>query len=360
MYQALKALQIGKITIPTPIIQGGMGVRISMAGLVSAVSNAGCLGTLASVGLGRFENLPMGEFVKVNNIALREEIRKTRKLTNNPFAVNIMGALTNFYEFVNLCVEEKVDIIVTGAGLPLDLPQYVPANTTMLVPIVSSSKALYLIIKKWMKKYNRIPDAVIIEGPLAGGHLGYRFEELKDLNSDLLMTILQDVKTLLSDMSISIPIIVGGGIFDGETAARYLRSGADGIQMATRFVCTTECEAHINFKKEYLRANADDIVIINSPVGLPGRVIKNDFVERVLEGKTSIVKCKFKCLRTCDPNKAPYCIAKVLADAADGKLENAFVFAGQNAYRCTAIKSVFEVINEIKTEIEYAWNNGPK
>lgn len=354
MTQKVRPLKIGNLEFFPPIIQGGMGVRISKSGLASAVSNAGCVGTIASVGLGRFEDVPGKEYVSVNNAALRAEIARTRTLTNRPFAVNIMGVLTNYHEFVKICVEEKVDIIISGAGLPLDLPAYDPEKVVKLLPIVSSARALAIIIKKWQKNYDRLPDGVIIEGPLAGGHLGYSPEDLKNLDPDSLMKTFKSVKQFLTESNLTIPVIVAGGIYDGKEIARFLRAGADGVQMATRFACTEECDAHVDFKNEFIRAKKEDIAIINSPVGLPGRVIMNPFVKRVMAGERVPFRCNYQCLKTCDPARSPYCIAKVLADAAGGNFEAAFAFAGQNAYRCDKIIPVAELVDTLKKEIEEA------
>jgi nitronate monooxygenase len=189
---------------------------------------------------------------------------------------------------------------------------------------------------------------------LAGGHLGYSPEDLRNLDPDSLMKTFKSVKQFLSESNLTIPVIVAGGIYDGKEAARFLRAGADGIQMATRFACTDECDAHIDFKNEFLRAKKEDIVIINSPVGLPGRVIMNPFVKRVMAGERVPFRCNYQCLKTCDPARSPYCIAKVLADAAGGKLEAAFAFAGQNAFRCDKIIPVAELVDTLKKEIEVA------
>ncbi|MCU0608415.1 MAG: nitronate monooxygenase family protein [Chitinispirillaceae bacterium] len=331
-----------------------MGVRISKSGLASAVANAGCCGTIASVGLGAFENVHGREFVSINNQALRDEIARTRARTNRPFAVNIMGALSNYREFVKVCVEEGVAIIISGAGLPLDLPQYDPERKVRLVPIVSSARALSIIIRKWQKNYQRQPDAVIIEGPMAGGHLGYAPEELDSISPESLFNTFTDVKNHLAEASLDIPIVVAGGIFDGTEAARFLREGASGVQMATRFVCTEECDADIRFKQEYLRATREDIVVIHSPVGLPGRVIMNPFVRKMVAGERIGFTCLYQCLKTCDPKKSQYCIAKALADAARGNFENAFAFAGQNAYRCTEITTVPKLVATLREEMEAA------
>ena len=331
-----------------------MGVRISRSGLVSAVANAGCVGTIASVGLGDFEYASGKEYVSISNAAIREEIRKTRTKTSRPFAINILGALSNYNELVKICVQERVAFIATGSRLPLDLPSYDPENRVGLIPIVSSVRALALIVRKWQKKYNRLPDAVIVEGPLAGGHLGYSREQLKQNDPDMLLEKFREVREYLTDLNLKIPLVVGGGIFDGKQAKRYLNSGADGVQMATRFVCTEECDAHINFKKEYLRAEEKDVVIIDSPVGLPGRVISNPFVQRMLAGERIPFHCNYKCLKTCNPAQSPYCIARLLAEAAAGNFENAFAFAGQNVHRCDKIVTVPEVIQAVEAEMKDA------
>jgi NAD(P)H-dependent flavin oxidoreductase YrpB (nitropropane dioxygenase family) len=262
-----------------------------------------------------------------------------------------MGVLTNYAELVTICVSEKVAIIISGAGLPLDLPKYDPEKVVKLIPIVSSARALSIIIKKWIKGYGRLPDGVIIEGPLAGGHLGYSQEDLLHLDPDSLFKTFTEVKSYLKEANHSVPVIVAGGIFDGKEAARFLRAGADGVQMATRFVCTEECDAHINFKMAYIKAEKEDIAIINSPVGLPGRVIVNPFVKKVMAGERIPFSCNYQCLKTCDPSRSPYCIAKVLADAAGGNFEKAFAFAGQNAWRCKEIIPVKKLVAMIVEEM---------
>jgi NAD(P)H-dependent flavin oxidoreductase YrpB (nitropropane dioxygenase family) len=348
----IKPLKIGNLEFYPPVIQGGMGARISKAGLVTAVAITGCLGTMASVGLGDFEHEPNKDFVSINNKALKDEIAQIRTKTNRPFAVNIMGALSNYHEFIKVCVEEKVSIIVSGAGLPLDLPEYDPHNIVKLIPIVSSARALNIIIKKWQKHYHRQPDAVIIEGPLAGGHLGYSPDDLVNIAPDALFNIFSSVKQYLLDSNLKIPVIVAGGIFDGRDAARFLQAGAEGVQMGTRFVCTEECDAHLNFKKEYLRAKKEDIIIIKSPVGLPGRVVVNPFVKNIMTGEKISFRCSYHCLKTCDPHNSQYCIAKALLNAAKGNLDKGFAFAGQNAYRCNEITTVSKLVSSLQNEME--------
>jgi len=352
MKKQLPELRIGDLTVYPPIIQGGMGVRVSRSGLASAVANEGCVGVIAGVGLGMFENRPGSEFESLNNDALRAEIRKARTMTKGIIGVNLMVVLSNYEPLVRTAVEEDVDLIISGAGLPLELPKYVAKKNIKLVPIISSARALQIICSKWKRNFDRLPDAVIVEGPKAGGHIGYDFQDVLEDRAPSLDTSVLEVVKLAQSFDPAIPVIAAGGIFDGKDVAHFLRLGASGVQMGTRFVCTDECDVHESFKKAYINAKKEDLVIIKSPVGLPGRVIKNKFVEEVQKGKTIPPSCSFHCLRTCNPKKAPYCIAKALTSAAEGNLDAGFVFAGSNAYRCTEIVPVKKLIEEIVSEAE--------
>jgi len=350
----IPALKIGNLEISPPIIQGGMGVRVSRANLASAVANTGCAGVIASAGLGQFENFSGAEFVKVNEEALRHEIRKAKSLTAGIIGVNIMVALSDYDSLVKTAVEENVDLIISGAGLPLNLPGYLNGGNTKLIPVVSSARTFQIICKRWKSRFNKLPDAVIVEGVRAGGHLGYSYECITDDTAPVLEQTITEIIKIADCFVPDIPVIAAGGIFDGDDIAHFLKLGASGVQMATRFVCTNECDAHDNFKQAYLNAGAEDLTIIKSPVGLPGRVIKNSFVEKIKQGKTMPFKCNYKCLRTCEPKKAPYCIAKALANAANGKLGESFVFAGSNAYRCNEIVPVKKLVEKLTEELALA------
>ncbi|MEI6676953.1 MAG: nitronate monooxygenase [Mariniphaga sp.] len=347
----IPTLKIGDLEINPPIIQGGMGVRVSGSGLASAVANEGCAGIIASVGLGAFEDETASKFAEVNNQALRAEIRKARSLSNGVIGVNVMVVLSNYEDLVKVCVEEKVDMIISGAGLPLDLPKQTAGSGIKLIPIVSSARAFSIIYRKWKQNYNKIPDGVVLEGPMAGGHLGFSFDDIVNDKTPSLEYLVKELVDYVSTLEETIPVIAAGGIFDGEDIARFLKIGASGVQMATRFVCTHECDVHEDFKQAYITANKEDITVIHSPVGLPGRVILNEFTQRVTKGETIPFRCPHHCLRSCNPRTAPFCIAKVLADASKGRLHNAFVFAGSNAYRCTEIVSVKTLINQLKEEL---------
>jgi nitronate monooxygenase len=351
MVKKIPSLHIGDLEINPPIIQGGMGVRVSGSRLASAVANEGCAGIIASVGLGDYENSKASDFVRVNNDALRKEIRKARAMSKGVIGVNVMVVLSNYEDLVKVCVEEKVDLIICGSGLPMDLPKLTEGSGIKLIPIVSSARAFNIIYRKWKQNYNRVPDAVILEGPLAGGHLGYGFDDVVAGKTATLEELVKELIDFVNGLEEKIPVIPAGGIYTGEDIARFLNMGASGVQMATRFVCTHECDVHEDFKHAYINATKDDITIIKSPVGLPGRVLKNKFVERIVAGETVPFKCPHHCLRSCNPRLAPYCIARALAMASKGKLEDSFVFAGANAYRCTEIVSVKALIDELAAGI---------
>jgi NAD(P)H-dependent flavin oxidoreductase YrpB (nitropropane dioxygenase family) len=354
MSNGLKPLLIGDLEIKIPIIQGGMGVKVSMASLASAVANCGAAGTIASVGLAYGIDEKGREFVEASNEALQKEIHLAKKLTKGVVGVNIMVALSNYEELVRTAAKENADFIISGAGLPLSLPEFTKGTSVKLIPIVSSPRATDLIIKTGKRRYNRLPDAIVVEGPMAGGHLGFKFEDLKSHEAtnleNLVVDILKVVKGHEAEFGTLVPIIAAGGIFDGKDIAKFLKLGVKGVQMATRFVATFECSVPDEFKKLYIAAREEDIVIIDSPVGMPGRTIMTEFVRRVIHGEKMSFKCSYKCLRTCNPTAVPYCIAKALCNAVTGDLDNAVVFAGSNVAKVNKIVSVKELIDELVGE----------
>lgn len=347
----IPTLQIGDLKICPPIIQGGMGVRVSGANLASAVANEGCAGVIASVGLGDFENVSASKFVEVNNVGLRDVVRKARAQSSGIIGVNVMVVLSNYEELIKICVEESVDMIICGSGLPLDLPKLTAGSNIKLIPIVSSARAFNIIYKKWKQNYNKVPDAVILEGPMAGGHLGFSYDDIINNTAKSLEELVRELVEFIGTLEEKIPVIAAGGIWDGADIAKFLKIGAAGVQMATRFVCTDECDVHDDFKQAYISATKEDIAIIKSPVGLPGRVIRNEFTKRVSMGETIPFRCPHHCLRSCDPRTAPYCIARVLGEASRGELDRAFAFAGANAYRCTEIVPVKKLVDQLKEEL---------
>ncbi len=355
MVSQLKPLVIGDLEIKVPIIQGAMGVMVSRASLASAVANCGGAGTIASVGLGYGTKENESNFVKASREGLLKEIRKAKELTRGVFGVNIMVALSNYEDLILTAVKEKVSFIISGAGLPLKLPEFVNDASIKLIPIVSSARAADIIIRTWKKRYNLFPDAIVVEGPMAGGHLGFKSEDLKSGNlvtlEDIIVDVIKLVKEYEKGSTVNIPVIAAGGIFDGKDVARFLRLGADGVQIATRFVTTFECSVADEFKQLYINAKEEDIVIIDSPVGMPGRAIKTIFTDKMIQGgRAAAFACNYQCLRSCNPKTAPYCIAKALFNSVSGNLDEAIVFAGSNVSRVKEIVSVKDLIDEIVSE----------
>jgi len=347
----MKTLKIGQFEAKFPLIQGGMGVGISMANLAASVANEGGIGVISAAGVGMFENERIKDFDHENTIALTKEITKAKNNTSGIIGVNIMVAMTNYKELVQSALNANVDIIFSGAGLPLDLPALLNHNThTKIVPIISSARAAKLITKRWTTKYNYLPDAFVIEGPKAGGHLGFKAEDI-DHESYSLENILKETIDILKPFEEThqqkIPLIVAGGIYTGKDIRKFINLGADGVQMATRFVTTYECDASDAFKQTYLDAKKEDIRLIKSPVGLPGRAIYNPYLKLVEEGKKHPFSCPYNCIITCKKEEAPYCISLALYNAKIGKLTHGFAFAGTNAYKAEKIMSVHDLFNEL-------------
>ncbi len=350
---SLPDLIIGDLRINPPIIQGGMGVRVSGSRLASAVSNEGALGVVASVVTGEEWPDRSLSYAARSYVSLRDMLQQTKLLTPNPIAVNIMCAVTNYEDLVKAADEEEVAAIISGAGLPLKLPALVKHRSIKLIPIVSSGRAADLICRSWLKKHNRLPDAFVVEGSLAGGHLGFSMDDVVTSHVPL-ESIVQDVLSVTANYTkehgISIPVIPAGGVFNGRDMARFLNLGANGVQMGTRFVCTDECDASLQYKEAYLNCRKEDILVIQSPLKLPLRVIRNSFVDRILSGEKVKFRCPYRCLVTCEPDKSPYCIAQALVNAYRGNMRAGFATCGANAYRVDRIVSVRELIQELVDE----------
>ncbi len=348
-------LRIGDLEARIPVIQGGMSVGISLSGLASAVANEGGIGVIGAAGIGMLEPDFNTNFREANKRALRKEIRKAKEMTNGIIGVNVMVALSDFYDLVSVAVDECADLVLLGAGLPLRIP--IRESATKVVPIVSSARAAKIIFQYWAKKYNRVPDAVVVEGPLAGGHLAFKKEQIEtpDYPLDKIVPeVISIIKFFEEQFNKNIPVIAAGGIYTGADINKFIQLGAQGVQMATRFVATHECDASIKFKEAYIKCKIEDLVIIDSPVGLPGRAIRNQFLEDVFSGIRKPFKCPWRCLKTCDFRKVPYCIALALTNAKRGNLEEGFPFAGKNAYRVDKIVSVKELIETLLEEYEKA------
>jgi NAD(P)H-dependent flavin oxidoreductase YrpB (nitropropane dioxygenase family) len=354
----LKELCIGNLTARVPIIQGGMGVGVSLSGLSSAVANAGGIGVIATAGIGMAEPDFFANYLEANLRALRKEIQKAREATKGILGVNIMVALSNFADMVRAAIEEKIDIIFSGAGLPLNLPQFrKPDTQTKLVPIVSSGRAATIICKRWIEKFNYSPDAIVVEGPRAGGHLGFKIEQIADpafALEKLIPEVIEALQPFAEKNDKPIPVIAAGGIYTGADMHKFTEMGAAGVQMATRFVTTKECDASHEFKQAYLDSKEEDIVIIKSPVGMPGRVIRNNFIDAMNRGDKEPYKCPYHCIITCDYKNSPYCIAHALINAQKGNLKHGFPFAGANAYRTTEIVSVKQLMESLVEEYNQA------
>jgi len=364
-FKKIPKLRIGNLEAKIPIIQGGMAIGISLSGLASAVANAGAIGVIGTAGIGMLEPDAAKNFTEANKRALRKVIRKAKKMTKGIIGVNIMAALSDFYDMVKIVVEEKADLVFIGAGLPLKgLEMLIPDKSkkvkTKVVPIVSSSRAAKIIFQYWQKNYHYVPDAVVVEGPSAGGHLGFKKEQINNPDFTLeriLPEVISVIKPYENEFDKNISVIAAGGIYTGADIYKYIQLGAQGVQMATRFVATYECDASIKFKETYLKCQKDDLMIIDSPVGLPGRAVNNKFLEEVSSGIRKPFKCPWKCLKTCDFKKAPYCIALALTNAKQGKFKDGFAFAGSNAYRADKIISVKELIETLSEEYEKASSN---
>ncbi len=347
----MRELQIGGINIPVPIIQGGMGVGISLSGLAAAVANQGGVGVISCAGLGLMYKNKATDYLQANIDGLKNEIRKAREATKGVIGVNIMSALTNFEDMVRTTIAEKADIIFAGAGLPLNLPSFLkPDSVTRLVPIVSSGKAARLICAKWKANFDYLPDAFVVEGPKAGGHLGFKKEQLADENYSLehiLPDVLREVKLFEEKYNKEIPVIAAGGLYDGNDIYKIMQMGAKGVQLGSRFVTTKECDASDVFKQQYIDSDESKIEIIQSPVGMPGRAFGNAFIDKVKKGLKVPKSCPFQCIKTCDISKSPYCIVTALYNAAKGNMKSGYAFAGSNAFRETKISTVKEVFDDL-------------
>ncbi len=360
---ALPSLKIGELTASMPVVQGGMGVGISLSGLASAVANEGGIGVIAGAMIGFLDKDVTKDPEAANIRALRQEILKAREKTKGIIGVNIMVALTHFSQLVRTAVENRADIIFSGAGLPTELPKLLLETCerkkeefkTKLVPIISSARAAAILAKKWMRHFSYMPDAFVVEGPKAGGHLGFKEEEIHEESfalDKIVRPIVDVAKGLEDQCGRAVPIIAGGGVFTGADIRKMLSLGCSGVQMATRFVATEECDADIRFKEAYVQAKDEDVTIIHSPVGMPGRAIQNDFIEASRQGKTKPFKCMYHCVKTCNREKTPYCIARALLNAMKGNLKAGFAFCGSNVGKVTAITSVHEVMESLRREYE--------
>ncbi|MGB9712204.1 NAD(P)H-dependent flavin oxidoreductase [Dissulfurimicrobium hydrothermale] len=345
-------LSIGNLVAPLPIIQGGMGIGISMSGLASAVARAGGIGVIAAVMIGitelDFHNDQKGSTFR----ALEKQIKAAKEAApGGIIGVNIMVALQDYDELARIAAVSGADLIISGAGLPLRLPGLIPDGCDIkLVPIVSSGRAAQIICRRWNEHFRRLPDAIVVEGPMAGGHLGFKREELDDPKNaieTLTLEVIEAVRPFEVMAGRRIPVIAAGGIYTGEDIYKFIKMGAAGVQMGTRFVATYECDASDRFKQAYIQAKKEDIEIIVSPVGLPGRALRSPFIEKAKRGEKRPRICVNKCIKTCNFKETPYCISMALINAQRGNLDAGFVFCGANVWRVDKIVSVQELMDEL-------------
>jgi nitronate monooxygenase len=360
----MRELKLGNLRIPIPIIQGGMGVGISLSGLAVAVANQGGVGVISAAGLSYVHRNPALDYLQANIEGLKKELRLAKEKTEGIIGVNIMVAMTNFADLVKTAIAEKVDVIFSGAGLPLGLPGFLTSGSnTKLVPIVSSGRAAQLICTKWKAAFDYLPDAIVVEGPKAGGHLGFKNDQIGDAHyslEELIPAVVKEVKAFEDKYHVEIPVIAAGGIYSGQDIYNILQKGAKGVQIGTRFVTTEECDASMGFKQSYINASENDIEIIQSPVGMPGRAVNNGFIEKVKQGLKRPIKCPHHCIRTCDVSSSPYCIISALYNAYKGNMKGGYAFAGTNAYLATKITTVKEIFQELIDGFQAALNGSPE
>lgn len=347
----LNSLKIGDLIAKVPIIQGGMGVGVSLSSLAGAVAKEGAIGVISAAQPGYLESDFGIDSLKANIRALGKHIKRAKSISNNGIiGVNIMWATRNYEDYVKCAIDNGADLIISGAGLPTDLPKFTEGSNIKLAPIVSPPKSASVILKMWDRRYGRTADMVIIEGPKAGGHLGFSNDSILEYESKgydkEVLEIIDIVKEYEEKYNKKIPVVFAGGVYDRNDIEHYISLGCSGVQMATRFVATEECDAHINFKMAYINSKKEDIMIVKSPVGMPGRAISNKFMEERKLTNEKINKC-YKCLKKCDMATIPYCITAALVRAVKGDVENSLVFCGENAYRLDKITTVKELIQEL-------------
>lgn len=345
-----RPLMIGDLIARIPIIQGGMGVGISLSGLAGAVAAEGGVGIISTAQIGfreaDFDSNPIG----ANLRAIGEQIKKARDIAKGGIiGVNIMVATKYYEEYVKAAVKAGADLIISGAGLPTNLPEYVENTKTKIAPIVSSLKAAVVILKMWDRHYKKIPDLVVVEGPKAGGHLGFTKDQLENLTDAEFDKEILSIKELLKQYEDKygkkIPLVAAGGIYYKSDMEHYMELGLDGVQMGSRFVTTYECDADETYKMAYIHCKKEDIQIVTSPVGMPGRAIMNPFMGIVANERVKVSKCH-QCIKNCNPKTIPYCITDALIHAAKGETESALLFCGANAYKAKKLESVKEIMEE--------------
>ncbi len=355
----MKKIQIGSKEITVPIIQGGMGVGVSLGNLAGHVALAGGMGVISTAHPGYRADDFETNCNEVNARELAVEIQKAKEISKGKgiVAINAMVALRDYANLVKAAVSAGVESIISGAGLPLNLPSFVEGTNISIAPIVSSGKAAKVILRNWTKKYNRVADFIVIEGSKAGGHLGFSKEDLLNDSTKSLEEILPEVMEAIQPFEekydVKIPVFVAGGIYTGKDIKKYMDLGAAGVQMATRFIATHECDASTEYKQAFLNSTKADIELVKSPVGMPGRAIMTDMTKalgKLEAGQSLPIKKCYRCLIPCDVKTTPYCISDALIKAVKGNVQEGLVFSGTNGYRNDKIIHVQELIDELMEE----------
>jgi len=357
----LKSFKIGKHTIEKPIIQGGMGVGISWDQLAGTVSLEGGLGVISAVGTGVYNNRefskktvksrPHSELNFYSRDALVQIFKNARKICGDrPLACNVLYAQSGYNQTVADACEAGADMIITGAGLPLTMPEAAKDYPDVaLIPIVSTAKALRILCRRWKKTHNRLPDAVIVEGPLSGGHQGFKYDECF-LEENQLENILPPVVEEAKNWG-SMPVIAAGGVWNHEDIVKMIELGADAVQMGTRFIGTIECDASQVMKEMIIAAGEEDIKLFKSPVGYPARGVKSQLHANIEAGTAPKVACISNCVAPCnrgvEAKVVGYCIADRLSDAYDGIAESGLFFTGANGYKLNEIITVKELMEKL-------------
>ena len=344
----LPELKIRHLQTRYPVIQAGMGVRVGSSTLASETIKLEGYGTIASVGLGDIEKSKT-DFVQESNKVLVNEIHRARKLTGGkgPLGINAMAAMSNYEEICRAAVAEGIDFIISGAGLPILLPAYVGNADVALIPVISSGRALNILLLAWKRKYNRAPDAVIVEGPKCGGHLGFTLKQIEHPDTCSMEVLFHETKEILKAFDYNIPVLAAEEVASREDIEKFLKIGYDGVQIGTFFIGTEEAGMDTKSKEVYIKARKEDIIVIKSPVGLPVRVLKTPLVERVLAGRKEKISCPYHCLRTCNPSKVPFCIAKALLATWAGNVESGLYMTGCNiesVKKIIKLKSFFDTL----------------
>lgn len=347
-----KKITIGSHFIEIPIIQGGMGIGVSRCRLAGAVAAEGGMGVVSAAQIGYDDPDFAKHPIQTNLRILPEQIRRAKELSGGKgmIGVNIMAVNHPYGDYVKAACEGGADAIITGAGLPTTLPKYVEGTDTAIAPIVSGARSAQVILKAWGRKFQRTADFLVIEGPRAGGHLGFTREELADITAldyDAQIREILKVKAVYEEKyGVTIPVFLAGGMFTSEDIQHALSLGVDGVQAASRFVATEECDASDAFKQAYVNAKEEDIAIIKSPVGMPGRAIRNAFIRRMETAPDRVTHC-YQCLKACNPAKAPYCISKALINAVEGNLDEGLIFCGSRIGEIREITTVHQVVSEL-------------